>query len=225
VTTRSTFLASAALGVAAATALDARPASAAGYDLHAMQAILHRPARHKQVIAATRVAMGTPLRYAGNGLNAFEFALGEGTGSLQVVCVLYGASLFFALNDGAWDRYRLFDVLDHAGESTLGLIRGRRNPFYHARSLNPHDAPDDQHGFYHDISVEALTRRGVSWFVCDNALHSVARDVAQMQGEDPDHVYHDLRGSFVPGALLVPAGVAAIVLAQEARFTFLFGES
>ncbi|MGD1066463.1 MAG: hypothetical protein ABR975_06565 [Vulcanimicrobiaceae bacterium] len=223
-TTRSTFLAVTATGATLAAAARIAPAAAASVDNRAMEAILAHPARHKQVIGAPRINLGASLRFAGNGLNAFQFALGQGAGSLKIVAVFYGTSLFYVFDDAMWDRYKLFDVLDRTGDPLPALVHGTQNPFYHARSaMNSHDDPNDEHGFYRDFSVEALTRRGVSWFACDNALHSTSNEIARLQNADPQHVYDDLRTHLVPGTTIVPAGVAAIVLAQEAHFTFLPG--
>jgi intracellular sulfur oxidation DsrE/DsrF family protein len=224
-TTRSTFLAVTATGAALAAAAHVAPgAVAAGIDEHAMNAILAHPARHKQVIGAPRINLGAPLRFAGNGLNAFQFALGQGAGALKIVAVFYGTSLFYVFDDAMWDRYKLFDALDRTGDPLPTIVHGTENPFYHARTaMNSHDDPHDERGFYHDFTIESLTRRGVSWFACDNALRATSKEIARSQNADPQHVYDDLRTHLVPGTTIVPAGVAAIVLAQEARFTFLPG--
>jgi intracellular sulfur oxidation DsrE/DsrF family protein len=217
-TTRSGFLAGSLMtgavlgGVAAAQA-------ATGYDNAAMERVLARPARHRQVIAAPQMSRGTALRLAGNTLNAFQFALGGGPGAVHTICVFYGSSIFYVMNDSVWSTYRVFDVLDGAGDGLPLMVHEPRNPFLHARSnLRASDAPDDRNGFYHDFSIEALTRRGVTWFVCDNALHTGAEQIGRFEHVDPGTVYADLRAGLAPGSIVVPAGVAAIVLAQEARF-------
>jgi intracellular sulfur oxidation DsrE/DsrF family protein len=222
---RSAFLTAGAAGAALlATAVQPANAASDSASSAAIEAVLHRPARHKQVIAAPRIAGGQALRYAGNGLNAFQFAFGEGAGSMHIACVFYGPSLLFVANDALWGRYALFDVLDRANDALPTFVHTPQNPFLHARSsLRASDARDDMHGFYHDFTVEALSRRGVTWMVCNNALQELTREIAAAQKTAPETVYADFRRNFVPGALVVPAGVAAIVLAQEAGFTFLSG--
>ena len=183
-----------------------------------MDAVFARPARHKQVIASTKVDRGAALRYAGNTLNAFQFSLNEGAGTVHTVCVFYGTSLTLIANDTLWAKYHLFDVLDAAGDPLSMLPHTPKNPFLHAfSSMRKTDAPSDKH----DYSVEALTARGVTWFACDNALHSLAEQIGSVQHVDPAHVYTDFRRGLYPGTLVVPAGVAALVLAQEAHFTLL----
>lgn len=224
-TSRAAFLAATTAGAAAiATAGPATAAAAPGgvADRAALESVLRRPAKHKQVIAAAKIDRAAPLRYAMNTINAFQFAYGEGPGAVHVACVFYGPSLFIAANDDLWGRYHLFDVLDSVGDSLPVLVHTPQNPFLHATSsLHASDSPDDIRGFYHDGSVEALTRRGVSFIVCNNALTEFTRQIATLQKADPHNVYDDFRHNLVPGAVVVPAGVAAIVLAQEAGFTFL----
>lgn len=221
---RTAFLSAAAAGTALVAAMSQPANAAANANQAALDPVLHRPAKHKQVIAASKLNGGAALRYAGNSLNAIQFAYDGGPNALHVACVFYGTSLFFAANDALWARYSLFDVLDTAGDALPMLVHSPQNPFLHARSsLHVTDAPDDPHGFYHDFTVAALSRRGVSWIVCNNALTEITRQIAGLQKTSPEAVYADFRRNLVPGALVVPAGVAAIILAQEAGFTFLPG--
>lgn len=223
-TSRAAFLAAGTAG--AALIASSTPASAAVppgvANQAALESVLHRPAKHKQVIAAQKVDLGAPLRFAMNTMNAFQFSYGEGPGTVHCACVFYGPALFIALNDALWGRYHLFDVLDNVGDSLPAMVHTPQNPFLHARSaMKTSDSPDDVHGFYHDGSVEALSRRGVSFLVCNNALTEVTRQIAAIQKADAKNVYDDFRHNLAPGAMIVPAGVAAVVLAQEAGFTFL----
>jgi len=209
-TTRAMFLTAGAIGVTlAATAREA--AGAAGpASRNTIETILHKPARHKQVIGAPKINNGAALRCAGNGMNTFQFDFGEGAGSLHVAAVFYGTALFFVANDALWSKYQLFDVLDRAGDALPLMVHSPQNPFYHARSNGGED-----------FSVETLTKRGVSWFVCNNALTGLTRQLATDRGVDPGRVYSDFRSNFVNGTTVVPSGVGTIVLAQEAGFTFL----
>ena len=97
------------------------------------------------------------------------------------------------------------------------------NPYLAATSaLDVRANRDDSHGLYHDESLTALVQRGASFFACNNALRGLATDIAVTYGTATapvDVVLADLRRHLVPGALLVPAGDAAVNQAQEARFT------
>jgi intracellular sulfur oxidation DsrE/DsrF family protein len=210
-TTRAFFLAAGAAAVTlAATACEAGTVTTAVADKATIEALLHKAARHKQVIAAPKINNGAALRYAGNTLNAFETAFNEGAGSVRVVAVLYGTSLLFAANDSLWNKYQLFDALDRSGDSLPAFVHSPQNPFYKA---DPSATED--------FTVETLTKRGVLWFVCNNALMSLTRNIAQVHGADPETVYQDFRTNFVSGTTIVPSGVATLVLANEAGFALL----
>jgi intracellular sulfur oxidation DsrE/DsrF family protein len=201
-TTRAAFLGAGAIGVAIAAA-GCNAAAEGVADQSSIEAILRRPARHKQVSGAPRIDGGAALRYAQNGLNAFQTAFHEGPSTFHIACVMYGTSLLFVANDSLWSRYRAFDVLDGAGDPLPLMIHTPQNPFYH--------------------SVEALSERGVSWFVCNNALTELTGHIASARALAQSTVYDDFRANFAPGTTVVPSGVATVVLAQEAGFTFLPG--
>lgn len=211
-TSRAAFLGVAAAGIAiGVTACHASAETVA--TLPTIENVLRRPAKHKQVIATPRINGGAALRYAGNGIEAFTTAFAQGPGALHVVCVLYGTSMFFVADDTLWDKYRLFDVLDRRGDALPMMVHAPQNPFYQSRSNMP--------AAERKMTVEALTQSGVSWFVCNNALNEVTASIARETGSDPAAVYSDFRTHLTPGALVVPSGVASIVLAQEAGYTFL----
>jgi intracellular sulfur oxidation DsrE/DsrF family protein len=208
-TTRGAFLAAGVGTAVFATSTGAQ--AAAPLNLHDLEGVLHSSARHKTVIAATKVDRGISMRHAANVLNAFEDTYHEGTGALRVVCVFYGTSIAAALNDAMWGKYQLFDVLDQAADSLPTILHTPQNPFLRA---NPQAGRDD-------ASIETLLHRGVVILICNNALTTFARALAQNQRADAGRVHDELVQNLVPGTVLVPAGVAAIVLAQEAGYTYL----
>ncbi|HTU70440.1 MAG TPA: hypothetical protein VMF11_08965 [Candidatus Baltobacteraceae bacterium] len=208
-TTRAAFLAAGAGG--AMLAASARASAAATLDLHELESILRKSARHKTLIAATKVDYGIPLHHAANVLNAFEDTYHEGRGAIRVACVFYGTSLVAALSDAMWGKFHLFDVLAQAQDGLPMMLHTPQNPFLRA---NPAAGRED-------ASIETLLRRGVAVIVCNNALTTLAKAIAQNQQADAARIHDELAQNLVPGAVLVPAGVAAIVLAQEAGYTYL----
>jgi intracellular sulfur oxidation DsrE/DsrF family protein len=213
---RATFLSAGAIGLAVAAAANASAAQATSVaNRRTIDALLHKPAHHKQVIGAPRIDGGAALRFAGNALNAFEYAFAEGPGSLHVAAVFYGTSLLYVADDDLWNRYRLFDVLDQSADPLPAIIHAPQNPFLRARAnaAEPHV----------DFSIETLTKRGVTWMVCNNALTELTRQIATAQNLEQASVYSDFRQHFVTGVTVVPSGVATVVLAQEAGFALIPG--
>jgi intracellular sulfur oxidation DsrE/DsrF family protein len=199
--TRGAFLRAGAAGAMVAAALN----------LHDLQGALHTKARRKTLIAATRIDRGASMHHAVNVMNAFEYTYGEGAGALHVAAVFYGSALFYAVNDDVWGRYHLFDVLDQASDGLPQMLHTPQNPFLRANAAEGRN----------DASIETLMRRGLTVIVCNTAMHTITRTIAEMQHVDERRVYEDFLQNLVPGTLVVPAGVAAIVLAQEAGYTYL----
>jgi intracellular sulfur oxidation DsrE/DsrF family protein len=227
---RRDFLSVSGAVVALAGAASAPTAAAAPggrWDRAAFEAILARPVRHRQVFASTRLEQGVVLHYMQNSLTAYAQGFGEGAGTLHVAAVLYGSSLVLAMRDAMWTKYRLADVLsdkpehDGLGSNVRGyvtrveeMIKGlMRGPDGEARpgAANPYAA-----------RVASLVKQGASFFVCNNALTLVATAIAsKTAGGSPASVHDDLAAHLLEGAMLVPAGVAALNAAQEARFTLV----
>lgn len=191
-----------AAAVPPASRADAALASSP-YDFHAIAARLARAASHRQVMAVNRVADGTVAGYMRHSLDAYEIAMGEGPGAMHVAAVFYGRGVVLGLGNAMWTSYRLADNLKRRGDG-LSLQGTSGHPF--------------------GEEFAALVRRGSSFFVCDNALADWATFLVTSAGFNDrsiEAVHDDLRTHLVPGALLVPAGVAALNQAQEARFTYL----
>jgi intracellular sulfur oxidation DsrE/DsrF family protein len=193
-TSRSSFLAAAAL-TAASTGL-ARPASAAGatFDRPAFEARLRLPFPHRQAFASGQVADGAVLGFMYNSLNAYETGFGEGAGTLHAAAVFYRTAVALALDDDAWHSYGVAAVLHTANDRVTSQADG--NPFLRSPQ---------------GWSLSDLQRRSTSFFVCQNALG----DLARRCGVAVD----TLKLHLLPGMMLVPAGVAAVNALQEEHFT------
>ncbi len=195
-----------AAGVAAAGTLSSeQPVSL--YDFAAIEARLALPARHRQVFAVPRVADGIVFGMMRNSLIAYEETMREGPGALHVAAVFYSVGVPLGLDDDVWRRYRIAEASARRGEPRR---HGDGNPFLH----------DEKR------SIGTLVQRGASFFVCDNALGELATFLTAVAGTtsvDAATVRADLRRHLIPRALLVPAGVATLSAAQEARFTYAQG--
>jgi intracellular sulfur oxidation DsrE/DsrF family protein len=229
---RRAFVAATALGVGgclsvAAAAPDASPAPAASpaappvgravpfhFDRDAFAATLNKPYPHRQLITATSYAEGAAVpHYLGNTLRAYADPAGFAAGpdAMHCVAVLYGTSIAMVLDDAAWAAYPIGLAMAETPQKADAPVPAniaRKNPLL---------------ADVHDL----VATHGVSFFVCNNAFSGISAYLAHaLDGKAPTRervvaVHDDLVSHFVPGASLVPAGVAAINAIQEARFTFL----
>jgi len=174
------------------------------FDRTAFEAVLGRPVKHRQVFAATQLAGGRVLHYMENSMRAYAEGLGAGPGTLHTAAVLYGPHLLLAADDSMWAKYPVGALLDEL-EHDLSLRSAQRNPYA--------------------AQTAALVRAGASLFVCDNALTwltgALAARMPKKGAPAGGAVHDDLVAHLVEGAMVVPAGVAALNAAQEARFTLV----
>ncbi len=207
---RSVFLkvataTTAALALAPPAAALAAPSGAFSFDRAAFEAVLARPVRHRQVFGTARLGNGLVLHYMQNSLTAYRDGFAEGPGTLHVAAVFYGTSLAAVCPDALWKTFSLQTFLARSGEA---FEPG-------AGSVNPYTS-----------QVAALRGAGASYFVCNNALTEFSQSLADAPegaGADPAAIYAQFAAALrkEPAVMLVPAGVAALNAAQEARFTLL----
>lgn len=205
---RRTFIA-AGSAAAAIAATQARPELAraaterpGAYDFPAIAARLARPAKHRQVYATNRVADGVVIGYMTHVMDAYEVAYGDGVGAMHPAAVFYGRGVVLGLGDEMWKTYRIAEAVKRRGD-TLSDRTATGNPFA--------------------AEFATLTKRGATFLVCDNALADWATYLVTTAGFNDrtiEGVRADLRSHLIADAFLVPAGVAALNEAQEARFTF-----
>jgi intracellular sulfur oxidation DsrE/DsrF family protein len=221
-TNRGAFLAAAAVGATLLADGQRADAAAGTYDRTAMDAILRKPARHHLIIGSPRINGFAAMRSAAHIMGGFQFAFGEGPGTINVLVSLYGpSSVLMLMNDAFWAKSKAYELAAELGDMPTGMLKTDRNPFYHAHSsLNPHDDPSDVNGYWHDYSVEAVTKRGVHWFICTEALHTASRELARLGDGDPATNFAQLKAHLLPGTLIVPSGSQALVVAQELHYTY-----
>lgn len=189
-----------------------------GIPYDALIARARAPFKHKQVFAATR-PNGNVFVYMRNSLNGYQFGWGEGPRTLHAVAVLNGLGVAQGVGDEGWLRYRIAQVLAHAGAPLKSGAEG--NPWLHAPAGLAPDEHSQAAPFNQDVSIETLQRRGCAFYLCDTAMITLSMAIVSAGiAPDVDRVHADLRGLLIPGGMLVPAGVAAMDAFQAERFTY-----
>lgn len=240
---RKQFLATAALGMAGAAVTSAQttslappapkssdcaPAPQPGLHFHilrpdeynhaAMMQTAQASHPHKQVFVTSaleeiRPGLASLYLHMQNSLNAFQFSMSGGPGSLGTLGVLMGSAVLLALNDAMWGKYPFGPSLKlHEANGMPAL----RNVYYHATSkLDPKAAADDTAGMYQDWSAQAVLARGGKFWVCHNALTGASHQFAGKMKLNPDEVLAEWKKNFLPGYQWIPAGVGGAQLAQD----------
>jgi intracellular sulfur oxidation DsrE/DsrF family protein len=202
-TRRREFLAT--LGTAAAAlALDAAELRAGTptdgpWDTSWLDALAR--ARYRAVFNTTELADGVVLDYVSSFMEGFHMAHDTDDRDTRAVVVFRRAGTPLAFGDAVWDRYAV-------GESTHTIdaatrAPARRNPF--AKQL------------------DVMRRRGMIVLVCHVAMGNWSRALAEKAEQDADAVRRDVAANLVPGAILVPSGVYALIRAQNAGCAWMPG--
>ena len=188
------------------------------FDRARFEAILAAPAPHRQVVVATSYsAVGTALSHIRNSIKAYADPLGFDAGphGLRAAAVFYGGYAYAAaLDDAMWQKYPIGPLVMeelHPGDAAFAET---------AKTLKTNlVAP-----IYRALVVE----EDVSFFICNNALSGFVYQIANAAAhgaaitrETVVAMHDEFVAHFLPGTMLVPAGVAALNAAQEARYTFL----
>jgi hypothetical protein len=150
-----------------------------------------------------------------NSLNGLTFGFGVPRERIATAVIARNSSTLFLFDSAAWKQYRLgelFAVRDPRGAAVA------ENVFWPSRSTNRSAHPSDPRGFYQDASVQTLQRRDVAFCVCNTALveqSQIIVNAGAANGESAERVAATLRAHVVPGAMLVPSGVAAVAYLQS----------
>src|SRR5256885_12447504 len=109
---------------------------------------------------------------------------------------------------------------NEVGASSEGTDRrraapARGNPFWSAPAESPR-ARDRS-------TLETLLDRGVTLLVCNIAAMNWAARLAQKLERDVEEARNQVRTGLVPGAILVPSGIFALIRAQNAGCAFMRG--
>lgn len=117
------------------------------------------------------------------------------------------------LNDAMWDRYQI-GAATHTNDHVTGKP-ATRNTFWRAWD----GAPDYAVG----MSLEDLHRRGTTFLLCNRATMNAAADMAKRTGRDEETVKQEVRENLIPGAILMPDGIFALIRSQNAGAAYMGG--
>jgi intracellular sulfur oxidation DsrE/DsrF family protein len=195
--------------------------SSGEFDRAAFAKLVDRPADVRQVWDADGYH---PLILGAikNSLNGLQFGYGIAPGRILTAVCLHGDSNAYAYDDSMWQKYDLGASLGLKDPSGAVV---RTNIFAHPRStFASMDDPNNPEGNYQDATLVALQRRGVMVFVCHNAAADQANALVQRgaaPGMTPQAVLEDLTTHIIPGAAVVPSGVATVAILQS-RYRYAY---
>jgi intracellular sulfur oxidation DsrE/DsrF family protein len=197
----------AGLGAMAASALGARTVEAQSTSssesftptLHAQDEWMSAMKGQHRIVLDVTSPTGVPdaIRFAGNLLTGHKNGWAVEESDVAVlVCFRHGATPF-GYADAIWSKY---------GKT----IDPKATP---PPAANPYNSGEQ-------AQLAALAKRGVQFMVCGTASRGLAGRIAG-PGGDVEAVLKEMGANLIPSARIVPAGVVAVVHAQERRFALI----
>jgi intracellular sulfur oxidation DsrE/DsrF family protein len=208
---RSFITAMAALSAGATLASAAEPVQSPKAPPH--DAWLDRlKGKHKQLFDAPDPDGGTLLRHSRGYLDVWRDAYGVPEKDISVVVTLYGRTMALGLQDGMWAKYKLGEQLNIIDPTTNAPLA--RNWFAHPRPGDPvaDGSPES--------SIEALTKRGVVFLLCNNAVQRWSGRLEKAGLGAQADIYADLTSHALPEVTIVPNVLIAMTQAHERGFSY-----
>ena len=171
-------------------------------------------AKVKQVFDATSLADGGPLNPMKNSFNGLQFGYGVAPDQIKIIGAFRGQANLMNFDDSMWEKYRLGEYTKQEDSKTGKPAT--RNIFYSKGEGTSKDI-NDPRSVWQDYSIEALASRGLVLLSCHNAtMHQAAGLIKRFSlTQSADEVARDLQAHMIPGAISVPAMVAAIAMLQS----------
>ena len=167
-------------------------------------------AKHKVVFDSPQINDGDALYNAAGYFDWVKDVFKTGDSDSSIVVVLRHAAVPMLYNDAMWAKYDFGGETKTTDPSTKKSAK--RNVFYKRLAKDGKPAA----GVEGAAGIAALTSRGVIFLGCDKATRAYASQIAEKTKQQESAVYEELRQNLVPTATLMPTGIFATLLAQEA---------
>jgi hypothetical protein len=221
-TTRRQFLDHLALGAAAlgglpfalgaARTLDAAPVPRhpSEWDLSWVERVT---GKHKTVLDVPEVESGYGVWRASVWAKQYQEVLGIPATDLSTVLVLRHNGIVLAMQQPFWDKYGIGKSKKVTDPVTLKPTT--RNPALLSSARN--EVPAD----FDPLALDKLLARGAVVLACDLALQDCIALIQSKDKVSAEAARKQAIDMLVPGVILQPSGVFAVIRAQEAGCTYV----
>jgi len=187
------------------------PEPSAPWDMRWVQLVAAAP--YRVVFDTTAIADGAALGLAADFIDQFHSVYAVPDADVRAVIVMRQVATPLAFSDELWRKYKIGEqskVID-----PVTKLPALRNPFLRAAA----GAPD----YEVSASLERLHARGAIFLVCNRAAMNAAARLATGAGADVETARTEVRSGLVPGAVLMPDGIFAMIRAQNAGCAYMRG--
>ena len=170
-------------------------------------------AQFRVVFNADDLSDGAAMSYARAFLDDYHDVHATADSQTRAVIVFRRLGTPMAFNDAMWDRYAIGEDVKIADPETRRAAK--RNVFWKANA----GASAEELA----LQLQTLQGRGVISLVCSVAIGRWAARTAGRMHLDAAAVRADVQANLVPGAILVPSGIYALIRAQNAGCAYMPG--
>lgn len=170
-------------------------------------------AKYRVVFNASDIADGAAMSYASVFLDQYHEVHATTDPETRPVIVFRRLGTIMALNDAMWEKYELGAERKIDDSATHAPVR--RNPFWRAPANASADAGQNK--------LETLQKRGLISLVCNVSANSIGYSFAERTKQDVEVVRQEVKANLIPGAILVPSGIFALIRAQNAGCAYMQG--
>jgi intracellular sulfur oxidation DsrE/DsrF family protein len=167
---------------------------------------------YKAVFDSPALADGAAPDLAAGIWDNFKEVYGTDS-STRMVIIMRQLGQVMAFNDMMWEKYGIGE--ERKVNDPLTKQPAKRNPWAKAIAGDPAWAVASK--------LDTLHARGAIFLVCNRASMNWATSAAERMKLDVEAVKNDVRNNLVPGAILMPTGVFALVRAQNAGCAYMRG--
>lgn len=169
--------------------------------------------KYRTVFDVPEIESGYGVWRATLWTHQYHEILGVAPKDMSVVVVLRHNGVALALRQDYWDRH----ALGKEGKVTHPVTQEPtdRNPVLLASSRGEVPAQFDE------VALDRLIARGAVVLACDLALQDVIDRAVRKSGAKPEDARREAVGALVPGVILQPSGVFAVMRAQDAGCKYL----
>ena len=181
----------------------------AAWDLSWVDRLANVP--HRVVFDANEVAEGFVLDLVVMFLDQYHGVYNTRDDQTRAVIVMRWLGTPLALGDSLWDRYAIGEEVKV--QDPVTNRPARRNPFLRAAPGVSSEAAA--------AKLETLRARGTILLLCNIAADNWAASHARIAHRSVEEVRAEMRTGLVPGVILVPSGIFALIRAQNAGCAYM----
>lgn len=188
-----------------------RDADADTWDMSWLEPI--KAAAHRAVIDVSTLEDGYALHLASMLMDQVHEVHGTPDDKVKILLVHRRGGTPIVFNDTLWERFPIGEQTKQSDSETKAPLR--RNPFYEPRPGASAESAASK--------LVTLQKRGATVLVCNIAANNWAGSLAEASKRDVAEVKKEVFANLVPGTIVVPSGVFALMRAQNAGCAYMRG--